>query len=239
MDNRFIILRHSYDDHSYIDGKNDTSLTENGIKIAEDAAKNIIYKVDNDRIRIRYSTKKRAFETAQIIQDYLEQHNISCELIGDYGLTELFQGTLDFHDMPHMDRVNFLQSCWDDFEYCRLHGDLLHKFGQNKSKDIMLSPGESHNEWAVRIANGLLNIISDLETGAQSINITHRGATFEIQNLIKMVNGLIPSDQVELYKTIRMNYCQDYTLQFENDFEKSKKLIKKYIDKRSGHENNH
>ena len=29
----FLAIRHSYDDHSYIDGNNDTSLTENGVEI--------------------------------------------------------------------------------------------------------------------------------------------------------------------------------------------------------------
>ena len=52
--NDFILVRHSYDDHSYIDGKNDTSLTQNGIEIAKEAAKKIIYKIDSNEVIIRY-----------------------------------------------------------------------------------------------------------------------------------------------------------------------------------------
>lgn len=33
--NEFLVIRHSYDDHSYIDGKNDTSLTKDGIEICK------------------------------------------------------------------------------------------------------------------------------------------------------------------------------------------------------------
>ena len=106
--NDFILVRHSYDDHSYIDGKNDTSLTQNGIEIAKEAAKKIIYKIDSNEVIIRYSTKKRAKETAEIIGEYLSKNNIDCNYISDSGLTELFQGSFNFDGMEHIEKVNFL-----------------------------------------------------------------------------------------------------------------------------------
>lgn len=237
-ENNFMVLRHSYDDHSFIDGKNDTGLTQNGITMAREAAEKILYKIDKKDIIIRHSTKKRAIETAKILHDCLVKNNYNCICINEPGLTELFQGTFNFEGMTHNERVDFLQSCWDDFENCRLNGDLTHRFGQNKDKNIILSPGENHAQWSMRIASGLLNIISDLENSYQSINITHRGATFEIKKLIEMVNGNIPMEEVELYQTIWMNYCQDYTFQI-NDLNKAKSLVKKYIKKRSNNENNY
>ena len=236
--NDFILVRHSYDDHSYIDGKNDTSLTQNGIEIAKEAAKKIIYKIDSNEVIIRYSTKKRAKETAEIIGEYLSKNNIDCNYISDSGLTELFQGSFNFDGMEHIERVNFLQSCWDDFEFCRKNGDLNHRFGQNKSRKIILQFGENHSDWSVRIAKGVLNIINDLSQSYQTINITHRGAIFEIQKLIEMVNGIIQVDDVEKYETTWMNYCQDYLLHIE-DLNVAKSLTKKYISKRSGNENNY
>lgn len=237
-ENNFIVFRHSYDDHSFIDGKNDTGLTQNGITMAREAAEKIIYKIYKKDIIIRHSTKKRAIETAKILRDFLVKNNYNCICINEPGLTELFQGTFNFEGMTHNERVDFLQSCWDDFENCRLNGDLTHRFGQNKDKNIILSPGENHAQWSMRIASGLLNIISDLENSYQSINITHRGATFEIEKLIEMVNGNIQMEEVELYQTIWMNYCQDYTFQI-NDLNKVKSLVKKYIKKRSNYENNY
>lgn len=236
--NDFILVRHSYDDHSYIDGKNDTSLTQNGIVIAREAAKKIIYKIDSNKVIIRYSTKKRARETAEIVGEYLSKNNIVCNYISDSGLTELFQGSFNFDGMEHIERVNFLQSCWDDFEFCRKNGDLNHRFGQNKSRKIILQFGENHSDWSVRIAKGLLNIINDLSQAHQTINITHRGAIFEIQKLIEMVNGKIGFDDVEKYETTWMNYCQDYLLHIE-DLNVAKSLTKKYISKRSRNENNY
>lgn len=236
--NDFILVRHSYDDHSYIDGKNDTSLTQNGIEIAKEAAKKIIYKIDSNEVIIRYSTKKRAKETADIIGEYLSKNNIDCNYISDSGLTELFQGSFNSDGMEHIERVNFLQSCWDDFEFCRKNGDLNHRFGQNKSRKIILQFGENHSDWSVRIAKGMLNIINDLSQSYQTINITHRGAIFEIQKLIEMVNGKIQFDDVEKYETTWMNYCQDYLLHIE-DLNVAKSLTKKYISKRSRNENNY
>lgn len=235
--NSFLVVRHSYDDHSYIDGKNDTSLTKKGIAIAKNAAEEILYKTSSDKVIIRCSTKKRAIETAQIIAERLQKSNINCVYIQDSGLTELFQGNFNFGNMPHHERVDFLQSCWDDFEACRMQGDLTHRFGQNKSPSIILKPGENHAEWSARIATGVLNIIDDLEHSAQSINITHRGAIFEIEKIVEMANRIIPAEEVEMYKTIWMSYCQNETLHIK-DLEQAKVLTKKYISQRRKNENN-
>ncbi len=236
--NDFLIVRHSYDDHSYIDGENDTSLTKKGIDIAKKASENILPKIDSDFVIIRHSTKRRAKETAEIIGEYFLKNNITCKLISDIGLTELFQGEFNFEGMEHIERVNFLQSCWDDFEFCRKNGDLSHNFGQNKSRKIIINPGENHAQWSIRIANGMLNIIDDLSNSYQSINITHRGAIFEIQKLVEMINGQIMFDDVEKYETKWMSYCNDYLLHIE-DLNSAKTLAKKYISKRSQNENNY
>ena len=101
-----------------------------------------------------------------------------------------------------------------------------------------MEPGENHAQWSIRIANGMLNIIDDLSNSYQSINITHRGAIFEIQNLVEMINGQITFDDVEKYETKWMSYCDDYLLHIE-DLDRAKTLAKKYISKRSQNENNY
>ncbi len=234
--NEFMLIRHGYDDHSYIDGKMDTSLTSKGIETVNNVAKSIIYKVNSDKVIIRHSIKLRAKETAEIICEFFLKNNIDCKCISEIGLTELFQGEFNFSDIEHNSKIDFLQSCWDDFEECRLSGDLNHRFGQNKNKKIILTQGENHFEWSFRIANGVLNIIKDLEQSNQSINISHRGAILEIQNIVEMINGNISFNEIELYKTIWMNYCQDHLLHI-NDLEKAKVLTKQYIEKRRKNEN--
>lgn len=231
-ENEFLIMRHSYDDHSYIDGKNDTALTTNGIQIAKDAAQEIVHKLDDRFVVIRYSSKIRARQTAEILSDLLQKRGINFICVEDKCLTELYQGKLNFCNMKHEDKVDFLQSCWDDFEYQREHGNLKHRFGEFKDRDIVIDFGENHAEWSARIGRAVLNIINEIESKHQVIGVTHRGASFAIQNIVKMANGLLQMDQVESYKTIRVKYCQDYLLSIDN-FQLAKKRINDFVEERS------
>ena len=227
MKKDFIVMRHSYDDHSYIDGKNDTSLTENGIEIAKTAAIKVAEEIEGKNVIIRHSVKKRALETAEILCDYLLKKGFNCECVNEPGLTELFQGKFDFSKLTHEERVLFLQSCWDDFEDCRMNGDYRHNFGQNKDRSIILTPGANHIDWSLKIADGLLSTISDMEKDYQSIAIAHRGAIYMIEQLVRYANGAIPLEEIEKYHTRWMNYCQDYKVEI-NDLDNAKKLIKEY-----------
>lgn len=231
MDNNFMVVRHSYDDHSYIDGKNDTPLTPRGIDIAKKAIVHIEPKLQSNEIIITHSARKRALETTEIFYDYLLKKGFNCKYECDKNLTELYQGNLNFGDMSHEDRVNFLQSCWDDFEECRLNGILDHRFGQNKDRSVILNPGETHNEWSQRISSSLLNTINNIEQGYQVIDIVHRGVIYEIEQLVKLSNGEINYKDVEQYKTRWMEYCQDYILHL-NDLDYAKETIKTYQRKR-------
>lgn len=230
--NEFVLMRHSYDDHSYIDGKNDTSLTSDGIKIAEDASEKLLEYLDNRKIVVRYSSKKRAKETAEILCEKLYKQGYVFNFLEDKNLIELFQGKLDFGNMKHEDRVEFLQSCWDDFENCRQMGNLKHNFGENKDRGVVLHPGENHQQWSQRVGNAVLNIIHDLKDDNQVIGITHRGATFEIQNIIKMANGEISASEVELYKTVWMKYCQENVIKI-NNLNHAETRVQKFVEERS------
>ena len=230
--NDFLLVRHSYDDHSYIDGKNDTGLTKKGIEIVKQASETILCKIDAGKVIIRHSSKKRAKETAEILCEYLMKHNINCLCVEDSGLNELYQGNFNFEGMEHIERVNFLQNCWDDFEFERKNGILNCSFGHKQDRNIILRLGENHAEWSVRIANAVLNIINDINNQIQSINVTHRGAILEIQKIIEMANGKIPIEDVEKYETIWMQYCQDYQLHLD-DLQLAQNRIKNYIYQRS------
>lgn len=230
--NRIILIRHSYDDHSYIDGKNDTSLTANGIEIAKEAAIRIVPTINKENVIIRYSSKQRAKETAIILSEELEKKGFNYNCLEDKDLTELYQGKLNFGDMVHKDRVDFLQSCWDDFENCRKNGNLNHHFGELKSKQIVERPGECHKEWSARIATGIQHILTDIENeNTESITITHRGAILLMQNLFKIINNLENFENVEKYETIWMDYCKDFSIQINNT-EHAKTRINNFIKKR-------
>lgn len=231
MMSNFIVVRHGYDDHSYIDGKNDTSLTENGIKVAENAIIGISDKIESNDVIIRHSIKKRAFETGKIFCDYLNNRNFNCRCIAEPGLTELYQGEFDFTNLTHSERVEFLQSCWNDFEESRLNGDYTHRFGINKDKSIILTPGENHLEWSNKIVDAYFSIINDMEKGIQSFNIGHRGVIYMLERLTLYVNKKIDVEEIEQYKTRWMEYCQAYKLTIDNT-EKAKVLLKEYKNKR-------
>jgi phosphoglycerate mutase family protein len=231
MSKSFLLMRHSYDDHSFIDGKNDTKLTLDGINIAKEASINLKDKINSNNVIIRHSTKLRAKETADIICEYLIMNGFNCKCIPEEGLTELYQGKFNFNKLSHQERIDFLQKCWTDFENCRICGNYYHSFGQNMDKDVILLPGNNHNEWSMKISLGLLNAIDDIENNYQSILIAHRGVIYMIEQLVKYSNGEIFLEDIEKYCTRWMKYCQDYTLNIE-DVEKSKILIKQYINVR-------
>lgn len=237
MRNDFLLVRHSYDDHSYIDGKNDTSLTKNGIEIAKNASKELVKKIDSDQVIIRHSLKKRAKETAEIFENYFTSIGIKCNVIADNGLTELYQGQFNFENMLHEERVKFLEDCWKDFEKCRLNGDFYHNFGQNMNNQVMIKLGENHLEWSLKVANGLLNIITDMKNSYQTISIAHRAVIYEIEQLVKLANSLIDMKNVEMYQTRWMNYCSIYNLKFD-DVIQAETIIKKYKLIRGNNENN-
>lgn len=231
--NEFMLVRHSYDDHSYIDGKNDSPLNERGIQIAKEASEEILRSITDDReLVMRYSLKRRAKETAEIICDKLCKYNIPFILVKDAYLTELNQGKFNFYGMEHSQKVDFLQSCWDDFESERANGVLSHRFGEWKDRNIVLTPGENHLDFSVRMGLAVRNILEDMIENKQVIGITHRGATFEIQNIVKMMNGTLPIDKVELYKTIGMKYCEQHLLEIK-DYLKAKRRIDEFIERRN------
>lgn len=228
----FLAVRHSYDDHKYLDGKNDTDLTEEGIKIAKKAAIQIYPYIYKDVVLIRHTPKKRGYQTADIICEYLLKKGITCTYINEPNLIELWQGDINFKTMEHVDKVNFLQSCWDVFNEHRMSGDLTYRFGQEKNGNVIENPGNCFKEWTCRIAEALLRNIFDIECGIQSINVTHRGVIHDMEQIIKYVNGEIAMDSIETYPGRRMQYCQEEKLEF-NDIEKAKILIKEYKQIRS------
>lgn len=226
LDN-YMVVRHSYDDHSYIDGKNDTSLTDKGVEIAKKAIIQIANKIESNEVTIRHSLKKRGRETAEIFGNYLLKKGFNCNCVIEPGLTELYQGQFDFSPLTHLQRVDFLQSCWDDFEECRLKGDYEHNFGIKKDNTIILTPGSNHLEWSKKITEAYLSIINDMENNIQSINIAHRGVIYMLERLTLFVNQEIEMNQIEQYQTRWMEYCQDYKYKV-NNLNDAKVLIKEY-----------
>lgn len=207
---RLTVIRHSYDDHSYIDGKNDTSLTKRGVEIARDISDKFASNLAiHKEVMISSSPKKRAFETAEILYDTLRRKNIPADLYIDSNLAELNQGEFVFEPLGHDERVNFLQSCWDDFETERYAGNILHRFGERKiDSGIVIQPGENHSEFSARIGKSVLRSTQLMNPEREIVNITHRAATLNIQNVIKFLNSDIEMDDVENYITRSMRYCE-------------------------------
>lgn len=224
----FLVMRHSYDDHSYIDGKNDTSLTKDGVNIAKEASRNILVFLDDREVIIRSSTKKRAIETSEILADSLEKNGLDYKLIKEHGLNELYQGQFNFNGLSHSDRISFLQSCWDDFEKERLNGNIDHHFAEFKNSGVVKNKGEDHRSWSKRIGLTVLNILKDLEQNKQAIEVTHRGAKFAMENIVRMINNEIPTDEVEKYGVEFMKYCEISKLEI-NSLIIAKDSLKKFI----------
>jgi hypothetical protein cdivTM_06957 len=240
----FLTIRHSRDDHSYIDGKNNTSLTCEGIEIAKNMSNEVLNCVDDRKIIVRHSTKKRAIETAEILCERFDKNNIDYEVKSDSNLTELYQGEFRNLDLlNHEERIQLLQSCWEEFDEHRLNNNLDYRFGDyknaiNKKIDsrFTVDPfGESQRDFSIRIGKAVLSIRRDMQDGFLPINITHRGAIREIKNLLRSVNENVPMEQIEDYEIFGMKYCEIVKCNFDN-FKLAEQSLIRYIKERSKYE---
>lgn len=211
----FGVMRHSYDDHSYIDGKNDTDLTSDGIQIAKEAARQIAKPLgeQDQEIQIRTSSKLRGIHTAEIVKEQLDRDSIPNALIIDENLRELYQGNMDLSQMTHEERVSFLESGWQSFDDERKKGNDNYRFGEPHSKliksDIILYPyGESQNDFAQRITRAMKSSLEeDIAKEKTTLFVTHRGGMREILNLAYAANHNLPVSQTNKYEMSGMRYC--------------------------------
>lgn len=230
LNNNFLVIRHNYDDHSYIDEKNDTSLTSDGIEIAKEmsdiVAKSILSQEDIKNIVLRSSLKRRAVETSEILIDSLQRYNLPFDFLPDHNLTELFQGKFkNLDELSHQERILMLQAFWEKFDDERVNKQNLdYRFGDSNN-DSSLSKystyleypfGESQKDFAIRIGKAALSICKDLIGNNQSINITHRGATRELHNLTYAINNNLQMSQVPSFEIKGMKYCEITECKFEN-----------------------
>ncbi len=237
MQTEITTIRHGYDDHSYIDGHNDTPLTAKGLEMARVAARDLSTDeryLDGKRLIIRTSLKQRAIETAGVICDAMSRQHVECDIVKDPGLTELYQGKFNFGDMSHDDRVDFLQSCWDDFEVQRKNYNIDHRFGEYKIKNEgapIVEMGESHRVWSIDIASATIRTLEDKKRECNSIDVTHRGASFMIAQLARLSNNSIQPVDVEQYETKFMKYCERHTYEI-NDIDIAIESIQRFINMR-------
>ena len=139
--------------------------------------------------------------------------------------------------MNHDQKVEFLQTCWEEFDAHRQNGDIDYRFGDNRNsyekrideKFVMYPYGESQRQFSSRIGKSLINICNFLMENEQSINITHRGATREIKNLVHSVNTNTPLEQVKDYEIVGMKYCEIVSCSI-NDLFEATRILKSYID---------
>lgn len=220
INSEIFLIRHGYDDHSYIDGKNDTSLIERGVEGAKTMAKKmvpILYDAGNDNIMIRTSCKKRAVETTEILSEELEKNKIPHHYEIDDNLRELYQGKLlKLEELTHDEKIIILQAAWEIFDDKRIKGEMNYHFGDpdtNNTKADLLKKitqypfGESQNEFSLRLGRAMRNIAQGIVNGELPIVITHRGGIREIQNLLYSVNNSIPFAQSQVCEMAALIYC--------------------------------
>ena len=242
----FLAIRHSYDDHSYIDGNNDTSLTDNGVVMAREMSLSLLDSVKDRKIILRYSSKKRAVETAEILCDSLDKSGIEYEARLDKNLTELYQGNfMNLESLTHEEKIELLQSCWEEFDEHRLKNNLDYCFGDYNNalngkidnRFTMYPFGESQREFSVRIGNAVLSMCGDLQRSLYPIGITHRGAIREIKNLLRSVNEGVPMEQVKDFEIYGMRYCEIVKCNID-DIDIAEKSLAQYLESRNIDANN-
>jgi broad specificity phosphatase PhoE len=202
LSSNVLLIRHSHDNHSYIDGENNTSLTPQGEHLALEISQNIANLIDDKaykRVVVYSSDRKRATETAAILCEVLSSHKIQNGLHIDERLRELYQGKiLNIEKLSHIEKAKGLELEWERFDSERLGGNYFYKFGQQSSANsddkFIASPyGESHDELSRRTKTALYNILqSAVDDSTLVIVITHRGIIREIFNVIGSINNHKP-----------------------------------------------
>jgi broad specificity phosphatase PhoE len=209
----FILMRHGYDDHSYIDGLNDTSLTEKGIAETRHMAGTLalqVYGLEREII-IRSSSKKRSVETSEIIVEQFERDKIPYSYLVDQNLRELYQGNMKLYGLSHEEKVGLLQSAWEVFDAERVTGNDNYRFGQPHVhlRQVFVRPpfGESQNQFTLRIAKSFMEAIDEsIMTDNLPLFITHRGGIREIQNMTYAFNNQLPVSQSQVYEMTGLVY---------------------------------
>lgn len=236
-------MRHSYDDHSYIDGKNDAPLTSKGIEIARNEAAIIVPKIAEKYpvgLDLRSSSKKRAVETTEIIAQELSRYRVEYEVTIEDGLRELYQGEmLGLAQMTHEDKVSMLEIGWQIFEKERLLGNDNYRFGtpdytnrtyENFNKFIRYPYGESQNDLSSRVEKAFIEtLLSSVDKKKVPLIIAHRGTIKEVLNLAVAHNkGVYDIDQNPEIEMSGWRYCELFTTSID-DVEFSKGALRRFV----------
>lgn len=227
----FSLMRHSYDDHSYIDGKNNTDLTHDGIKLAKEASVKISEKLKRKEtdIEIISTSKIRGIHTAEILKERLDHIGVNSSLRIDKNFRELYQGEMDLSLMNHEDKIKFLESGWISFDKERRRGNNNYHFGEPHSDlintNIIKPPyGESQNDFSNRIMKAIKKSLFEDDMNVSKIIITHRGGMREILNAVFASNNNLPFEQSDSCEMAGLKYC-DFREVTLNDRDNFKKII--------------
>jgi broad specificity phosphatase PhoE len=238
-----LLMRHGYDDHSYIDGKNDTSLTLNGIEVAREESTKIASHIASKYergISLRVSSKRRAIETAEILVQELRRHGVDHAVDVDGNLRELYQGELlGLDGMTHKEKVRMLELGWEIFDKERVAGNDDYKFGtpdysdskyQRFNEFVKHPYGESQNDLSRRIEVAYVDALAASADKAKTpMIIAHRGTIREVLNLVATHNS--GSYNIKQNPDIEMSgwkYCELFTAKID-DLEFSRGALKRYL----------
>ena len=217
------MMRHGYDDHSYIDGMNDASLTARGVEMAKVASEEyakLLYETCSNTPGLYVSSKKRAIETAEILSEELDRHKIEHTLKIEPAFRELYQGDMrGLRGKTHQERVRALEIGWEIFDRERKQGNYNYKYGTpdlsngeySIFNDFIAPPyGESQREFATRTQQGLLNVLDESFTGDSTpFIVAHRGTVREILNVVSAHNsGSVDIPQDPSIEMAGWRYCE-------------------------------
>ncbi len=234
-----MLVRHSRDDASYIDGKNDTDLTAEGIAMAKKTALDIskIVSPMDTNIAIYSSSKKRTIQTSDIIAEQLAQDKIPFSLASDARLNEIYQGNMLINGLTHEEKRALLHYAWVAFKEERDLGNYNYHFAQPHDKllkNFVTPPyGETHNEYCLRLAQALACYIDTNQKQPMfSLLVLHGGSINHMLNMTYALNSndyttFLDKKKFEQF-TNKVAYCAVQQSQIK-DVATAKIMLDKYI----------
>ncbi len=233
-----MLIRHAYDDPSYIDGKNDTDLTAEGIDMAQKRAGPLSKQLGelNTVIPIYSSAKKRTIQTAEIIAEQLNKDGVPYTFNPDKNINELYQGKMLIDGLAHDDKAALMHHAWIAFNTERAAGNYNYRFGQPHPlllrEFVDIPYGETHNEYALRVVQSFKNYIHSKGT---PLIVLHGGGIGQMLNLTKVLNAnagmsVEKANQLRKEKFHRkIDFCEVFSGRLDN-IQTSLNLLGEYIN---------
>lgn len=209
-----ILVRHGVDDITLTTELNQPLTEDTKPDIAALAREIASFhsRIGKPGIRLQFSNRLRAIETASIIQDVLASEAIPVQQLESSDIREVYQGF--FHIRDHVDGNQYkpLVDAWTAWQQKLDACELLYRFGdplfvgdQPTYPDLVgwfPTLGENQGEFSLRLYRFLRDVFQD-KTGELQTIVAHQASCSRMQRILDAASKLSDVDEFEPGQFVR------------------------------------